>query len=94
MKIDTNATLTSQMPTERAAKPVSTGSPAIFQSKTEDRTTFSNSGKTTVQSLTSQALQTPEIRQDKVTALKESIKNGSYNLDPSKIASAMIADNE
>jgi flagellar biosynthesis anti-sigma factor FlgM len=93
MKIDINATLTGQIPTERAAKQVSTGSPTIFQSKTEDRTTL-GSGKTTVQSLTSQALQTPEIRQNKVSAIRESIKNGSYDLNPSKIASAMIADTE
>ena len=93
MKIDINAPLTGQVPTERAAKQVSTSSPTTFQSKTDDRTTL-NSGKTSVQTLTSQALQTPEIRQDKVSAIRESIKSGSYDLDPNKIASAIIADNE
>jgi negative regulator of flagellin synthesis FlgM len=93
MKIDINATLTGQVPTERAAKQVSTGCPTTFPSNTEDKTTLSSS-KTSVESMTSQALQTPEIRQDKVSAIRESIKNGSYDLDPSKIASAIIADNE
>ena len=94
MKIDINATLNGQMPTELAAKQVSTSSPTPFQNKTQDTTSFNNSGKTTVQSLTNQALQTPEIRQDKVSAIRESIKNGSYDLDPRKIASAIIADNQ
>lgn len=93
MKIDVNAPVASQLPTQRSAKQVSSGSPAAIQSTTEDRATF-NSDKTSVQSLTNQALQTPEIRQDKVDAIRESIKTGSYKLDPNKIASAIIANNE
>ncbi len=93
MEIDINAPVASQPPTQPSTKQVSSGSPAAIRSTTEDRETF-NSDKTSVQLLTIQALQTPEIRQDKVDAIRESIKNGSYKLDLNKIASAIIANNE
>jgi flagellar biosynthesis anti-sigma factor FlgM len=40
--------------------------------------------------LTSQALQTPEIRQDQVDSLEQSVLSGEYRLDPGQIASAML----
>jgi flagellar biosynthesis anti-sigma factor FlgM len=41
-------------------------------------------------SLASIALNSPEVRQDKVDSLAQSIQSGEYELDPAKIASAMI----
>jgi flagellar biosynthesis anti-sigma factor FlgM len=35
-------------------------------------------------------MSSPEIRQDRVDSLKQSIDNGTYELDPAKIASSMI----
>jgi flagellar biosynthesis anti-sigma factor FlgM len=40
--------------------------------------------------LTSQALKTPEIRQDQVNNLEQSVLSGEYRLDPGQIASAML----
>lgn len=40
--------------------------------------------------LTTRALETPEIRQDQVNNLEQSILSGQYRLDPGQIASAMM----
>ncbi len=45
-----------------------------------------------IQSLQTQALSTPGIRQDKVDALRVAIANGQYGIEPDKIADAMIQD--
>jgi anti-sigma28 factor (negative regulator of flagellin synthesis) len=44
--------------------------------------------------LTSQALNTPEIRQDKVDTLSQSVNSGAYQLDATAIAGAMIDSND
>lgn len=48
--------------------------------------------QTTTQSLASQALSTPAIRQDKVDALRQAIAGGTYQIAPEQIADAMIQD--
>jgi flagellar biosynthesis anti-sigma factor FlgM len=42
--------------------------------------------------LQAQALATPEVRQDKIQTLRDAIRNGSYEIDPAKIADAMLRD--
>jgi flagellar biosynthesis anti-sigma factor FlgM len=37
-----------------------------------------------------QALQMPEIRQDRVTSLQQQIANGSYQVAPQEVATAML----
>lgn len=44
-----------------------------------------------VQALTAQALQFPEIRQEKVNALRQVVQEGSYQPSSSQIAGAMFA---
>ncbi len=46
--------------------------------------------KLSISSLATQALQTPEIRQDKVDNLQPMVLSGQYGLDPGQIAGAMI----
>jgi flagellar biosynthesis anti-sigma factor FlgM len=55
----------------------------------QDRATLS-SDSASPSSLASIALNSPEVRQDKVNSLAQSIESGEYDLDPAKIASAMI----
>jgi flagellar biosynthesis anti-sigma factor FlgM len=43
-------------------------------------------------SLTTQTLQMPEVRQDKVDNLRQMIANGEYRVDPNQIADAMLSD--
>ncbi len=45
-----------------------------------------------VGALQAKALSAPEVREEKVQALREAIRNGSYELDPQKIADAMLRD--
>lgn len=43
-----------------------------------------------ISALTAKALQMPEVRQDKVDSLRQSVSNGQYELDPNMIAAAMV----
>jgi len=54
-----------------------------------DRTTLT-SGSGSISSLVSEAMNSPEIRQDKVTSLQQAISSGQYKIDPEQIAGAMI----
>ncbi len=56
----------------------------------EDQADFSGS-QGEVQALTAQALQFPEIRQDKVNALRQVVENGSYQTSSGQVADAMLA---
>jgi flagellar biosynthesis anti-sigma factor FlgM len=94
MKIDLNNSLANLLPLDKSAKQVSTSDATATQSTTQatqDRTTF-HSDSQSVQSLTSQALNFPEVRQDKVDALNQSVSSGTYKLDATATASAMIKD--
>jgi flagellar biosynthesis anti-sigma factor FlgM len=59
----------------------------------EDKATLSTD-KASVEALATQALSSPEIRQDKVEALRQAIKGGQYKLDPAGIADAMIRESQ
>jgi negative regulator of flagellin synthesis FlgM len=89
MKIDLNSLVASQLSVDRGTKQVSSGSLTSTQGATEDRISF-HSDSLSVQSLTSQALSSPQIRQDKVDALRQSVASGSYQPDASETAGAMI----
>jgi flagellar biosynthesis anti-sigma factor FlgM len=45
----------------------------------------------TISSLAQQALQMPEVRQDRVNTLQQSVSDGEYEVDPESIAEAMLA---
>jgi negative regulator of flagellin synthesis FlgM len=57
----------------------------------QDRTTLQSDSASTT-SLAKIALNSPEVRQNKVESLTQAIQNGQYQLDPAKIASAMLDD--
>lgn len=58
-------------------------------SKTEEATEVSWN-QVGVQSLASAAMRSPEIRQEKVAALAEKIRTGSYNVSSEQLAGAMV----
>jgi flagellar biosynthesis anti-sigma factor FlgM len=89
MKIEVNSPTASQLPTDRGPKAVTSSKVTEAQSAAEDRTTF-RSDSASVQSLTSQALNSPEIRQGKVDALRQSVSSGEYTVDATKIAGAIV----
>jgi flagellar biosynthesis anti-sigma factor FlgM len=63
--------------------------PSSEVSDSGDRTTLT-SGSGSIDSLVSEAMSSPEIRQDKVASLQQAIGNGQYQLDPVQIAGAML----
>ena len=46
-----------------------------------------------ISSLEAKVLTAPEVRQDKVEALRQSIQNGDYKVEPEKIAQAILEQN-
>lgn len=45
-----------------------------------------------VQNLTSKLQQLPDIRSERVSALKQQIQQGTYNPDPADVAAAILGD--
>ncbi|MGD0096762.1 MAG: flagellar biosynthesis anti-sigma factor FlgM [Terracidiphilus sp.] len=88
MKVDLSSLAASQISADRGTKQVAGGSLTGTQAP-EDRISF-HSGSLSVQSLTSQALTSPQIRQDKVDQLSQSVASGTYKPDASGTAGAMI----
>jgi len=90
MRVDLSNTQASQIASESSSQQVSQGtSPAAVSGSDEDHATLtSDSGA--VGSLVSAAMNTPEMRDDKIASLQQAIANGQYDLDPEKIAASMI----
>jgi negative regulator of flagellin synthesis FlgM len=90
MRVDLTQSAATQIANEPSAKGVSArNSSTTGPSGEGDRTTFS-SDSSSVSSLVSAAMNSPEIREDKVASLKQAIDSGQYRLDPNAIASSMI----
>ena len=88
MKIEGSGPIESQLPVGSVAARAPGGEPAGTKSATEDWTSF-HSDSVPVQSLTSQALNSPEVRQGTVDALRQSVESGQYQVDATKIATAI-----
>lgn len=89
MRVDLSNTQASQMASESSSQQVNQGTNSAPVGGDEDRTTLtSDSGA--VSSLVSAAMNTPEMREDKIASLQQAIASGQYNLDPEKIAASMI----
>lgn len=77
---------------ETNAQPVRTQSDEVLAATDSgDRATLT-SQPSVASSLTEKALQSPEVRQDQVSSLKDAVKNGQYQLDPQQIARAIMDD--
>lgn len=95
MKVDLNA-LTAlqaaeQSAVDRAKKSASNDTGAAANVSTEDQSSFQPSFPP-VATLAAQAQSVPEVRQDRVNALKQQVADGSYPLDADTIVSALIAN--
>ncbi len=55
----------------------------------EDKTSLSQD-TVSISSLEAHALSFPEVRQDKVNALRQAIRDGEYKVEPDQVAQAMI----
>lgn len=98
MKVDLNgidsSTLSNVTSTQRGQTAAAATSAIQAESEIgEDKATLS-SDSASVDALTAKALQSSEVRQDKIEALRQAVKNGSYKIEPDKIAEAMIRQSE
>jgi negative regulator of flagellin synthesis FlgM len=90
MRIDSFNSTAGEIGGEPSSKRVSAENIAAPESDgSGDRTTLT-SGSGSVSALVSEAMNAPEVRQSKVQSLQQAVSNGTYQLDPDKIAGAMI----
>jgi negative regulator of flagellin synthesis FlgM len=90
MRIDLFNSTASQIASEQSAQQVNAPNASKSGlSNEEDRATLT-SDSTSVGSLVSTALSSPELRQDKIDSLRQAIGSGQYDLDPGKIAASML----
>jgi negative regulator of flagellin synthesis FlgM len=90
MRIDNFNSSPNELSSQLSSQPVSkqTGAQAT-PADTEDRATLT-SDSTSLNSLLSTAMSTPEVRQGTVDSLREAVNSGTYELDPNKIAASMV----
>ncbi|HUD55490.1 MAG TPA: flagellar biosynthesis anti-sigma factor FlgM [Terracidiphilus sp.] len=90
MRIDLTQAAASQSANEPNAKQVgaNNGATSVLAGG-EDRTTLTSDTQS-LGSLVSTAMNSPEIRQEKVDSLTQAVSSGTYKLDPGKIAASMI----
>ncbi len=96
MRIDLFNTAASQLSNELGSQQVGTQAGAQASAKSlgilnDDRTTLT-SDTTSLASLVSTALSSPEVRQGRVDNLRQAISNGEYQVDPSSVAAAMVGE--
>jgi flagellar biosynthesis anti-sigma factor FlgM len=87
MNVEGVSSARTQLQSESVSPKVTTKPPST-QSVSQDRTTL-HSGSSSVQSLASVALQSPEIRQDKVDSLRASVRGDEYQIDASRLADSI-----
>jgi negative regulator of flagellin synthesis FlgM len=96
MRIDPFSSAASQLSSDLSPQQVGTEAGAASSAKSrgisdEDRTTLT-SDTTSLASLVSTALSSPELRQGRVDNLRQAISNGEYKVDPSSVAGAMVGE--
>lgn len=89
MQINVNQTSSNQVELEKSSTSKANQQPAPSStSQVEDRASLKNDSAT-VSSLQQQALAAPDVRQEKVDALKQQIQSGQYQHSPDETANAM-----
>jgi negative regulator of flagellin synthesis FlgM len=98
MKVELNggdaATLSSISSTQRGQTAAAAIAGASAEPEVgEDKATLSTDS-TNIQALTAKAMESSEVRQERVEALRQAVQNGTYKIEPDKIAEAMIRQSE
>ena len=92
MRIDLSNATASQLSSELNSKPVTAQNAAQSGGVNgEDHATLT-SDSTSVGSLVSAALSSPEVRQGTVDSLRQTISSGKYAIDPASIAASMVGE--
>lgn len=91
MRIDLNGISLNGM--EREDKTKKTGAKPAGAGNVEDKASLSTD-TLSLSSLEAKVQGTPEVRNDRVEALRQAIQNGEYEVDPQKIAHAILEHNK
>ena len=91
MRIDLSGVSLNGVPSDDKTKKVS--DKAARATSVEDKASLSVD-TVSISSLEAKAMSFPEVRQDKVNALRTAIQNREYKVEPDKIAQAMIEQNK
>jgi len=89
MRIELNSPDPQSFSTETAKKPTAAVANQITSEPVGDESTLAQD-KVTLSALATRALALPEVRQNLVDNLRQSIQSGEYELDPGAIADAML----
>jgi len=90
MRIGLNTPDPQSISAEQAKKPSTAATNQSEATLASDKTTALSQDKVTLSALATQALGQPEVRQDRVDSLRQSINRGQYKLDPNEIADAIL----
>jgi len=91
MRIDLNSISLNNV--EREEKPKKAGNKSANAPSVEDKTSLSSDALST-SSLEAQVMATPEVRHDKVEALRQQVQSGQYKVDADQIAKAILKYNK
>jgi negative regulator of flagellin synthesis FlgM len=95
MKINLNSSTPDAIVTPQSNQTNATSTDSVqtgqVQNSGEDRTTLAFD-HANISALVSQAMSSPEVRQDKVDALRQAVSSGEYKVDPGKVADAMLPE--
>ena len=91
MRIDLNTPVPQNTATEKSEKSaVSTNQAAQSAAKADNAAGLQDT--VSLSSLATQALNSPEVRHDKVDSLRQAVSSGQYQIDPKAIADAILGE--
>jgi negative regulator of flagellin synthesis FlgM len=95
MKINLNSSTPDAIVTPQSNQTNATSPDSVrtgqVQNGGEDRTTLAFD-HANISALVSQAMSSPDVRQDKVDALRQAVSSGEYKVDPGQVADAMLPE--
>lgn len=94
MKVDLNSmdstTLSSVTSAQRGQNANAAASATAAEPEVGEDTATLTSDRASIKALTTKAMESSEVRQDKIEALRQAVQSGQYKIEPDKIAEAMI----
>ena len=91
MRIDLFSNATNQIVSEQSPKKVTGTAHGRDSRSIEDLATLSTD-TVSISALAARTMQAPEIRQDKVDALRQAISTRDYKIDPLQIAGSILSE--
>jgi len=91
MRIDLNSISLNNI--EREEKPKKAAGKQSGAGNIEDKATLSSEALD-ISTLEAQVMATPEVRQDKVEALRQQVQNGQYKVDADAVAKSILKYNK